>query len=122
MNKSFSYLDPQVERELDIDFLDAHEEQIYHSLGGCEIPGFFLVPKTVIRAIENWCGNCTDPYNGPDHFNNPRAMFTALNLIYKLLDELQRAPMVMDLTWMGELHEVRIPKISEFTTKGEEEK
>ncbi len=114
MNREFPYLDPQVEREINTDFWDTHENQSYHSLGGCEERGRLLVPKTVVRAIMNWCGNCTDPNNGPDHFNNPRAMFTALNLIYKLLEETQEATMVMDVTWAGELHEVRIPKSSGF--------
>ena len=112
-DQNYPFVHPHVEIELDVDFEDALDRQIYHSLWGCDQEGSYIFPKTAYRAIMNWCGNCTDPANGPDYFNNPRAMFAALNLIYKLLDELQYEDLVMDLRHGKLISEFRIAQIIE---------
>ena len=80
--------------ELEMSFSELHDTQMYHTMSGCVSTndGKVTIHEGIVRAIMNWCGNCTDPANGPDYYNNPRAMFTALNLIYKLLEEHGEGP------------------------------
>ena len=105
------WISPYLRNELEGVFEELHNSQLYQSLSGCHVDGHFLVPETVIRAIMSWCGNCIDPGNGPDFFNNPRTMFTALNLIYKLLGELQEGPQEYTLKGSDGFEEFVLPMI-----------
>jgi len=53
-----------------------------------------LVDEKIIRAISSWAGDCTEPNSGI--YNNPEAMFNALNLIYKLIDECEESPVTIE--------------------------
>src|SRR4030042_1131913 len=44
-----------------------------------------IVDEKIIRAIMSWAGDCTEPNSGI--YKDPDAMFNALDLIYKLIDE-----------------------------------
>lgn len=99
---------------------DKIEHNLYFTLRGCEQDGYYKVPKVVINSIMNWAGSCTNPTDGEDYYKNPRTMFVALDLIYTMLDNLQRHGLHSS-KWAPDGHrEWYIPKISEFTTKDED--
>lgn len=70
-------------------FEETLEDNLYFTERGCEEMGRIRVPKTTFNFIKNISGECTDANSGPDYYNNPRAMFVALDLIYKSLDTIQ---------------------------------
>ncbi|MCJ7634108.1 hypothetical protein MUP77_17190 [Candidatus Bathyarchaeota archaeon] len=62
---------------------EALEYNMYFTLRGCEASGHRKIPETLFRFIGNIAGLCTDKYESEDYYKNPRAMFVALDLIYK---------------------------------------
>ena len=56
--------------------------------------GAIIVDKKIIRAIMSWAGDCTEPNSGI--YKHPDAMFNALNLIYKLIDECEEGPVTVE--------------------------
>ena len=99
---------------LDEDFQDKLENNMYWTLRGCEVDGFYVIPKTALRAIMNWAGTSTDPHESEDYYKNPRAMFVALDMIYTLLEELFEGPQHYS-KWYGEFHpEWELHSTSEF--------
>ena len=98
-----------------------HDEHPNHTLGGCISSSDKMVPihEGVIRAIQNWCGNCTDPGNGPDMFYNKRSMWKALNMIYTLLEELQEGPQRYEANWGGETWVIDLPQIKSIKNGGD---
>ena len=87
-----------------------------HTLGGCFFSDdkFQIVPKGVLMAIANWCANCLEPIDGPDHFYNRRSMWKALNMIYLLLDELEQGPQTYRYSWGTEKGIISIPQIRDY--------
>jgi len=67
---------------------EAIEDNIYFGLNGCDAPGVAKLPETFFRFIGDIAGMCTDKSETPDYYNNPRAMFVALDLIYKACQEV----------------------------------
>ena len=67
-------------------FEETLEDNLYFTLRGCREAGIIKIPKTTFKNIS---GECTESNSGPDYYNNPRAMFVALDLIYKALDTIQ---------------------------------
>ena len=53
-----------------------------------------LVDEKIIRAIKNWAADCGEPCCSGS-YNNPEAMFNALDMIYKLLDEAEKGPLTI---------------------------
>jgi hypothetical protein len=96
-----------------VSFKHTYEGNLYWTLRGCETKGTVTVPKTAINAIMNWAGACTDPDEGPDYYNNPRAMYVALDLIYRLLDTLHHAELNIETYEQGLMHKYHIPQIKE---------
>jgi len=66
------------------------EDNIYFTLEGCYEEGEIAIPKTFFNAVWAWAGECTDPNSGGNYYGNPFAMFTALNLIYRLLEYIRQ--------------------------------
>lgn len=56
--------------------------------------GMLLVDEKIIRAIKNWAADCGEPAC-VGSYNNQEAMFNALDMIYKLLDEAERGPVTI---------------------------
>lgn len=55
---------------------------------GCEEEGFIAIPKTLFNFMLNVSAYCTDSEaNEEGFYNNKKAMFEALDLFYKALDE-----------------------------------
>jgi len=72
------------------DFLEALDENMYFNMKGCEnLKGSISVPKEWYFQILNWAGACTDSGESEDYYKNPRAMYVALDLIYRLLDSIE---------------------------------
>ena len=70
-----------------------------------------VIDEKVIMAIQNWAADCTEP-NMPN-YKDLDSMFNALDLIYKLLEELREKPLTIknkDLHQFGpedvELHQI----------------
>jgi len=91
-----------------------HENDRHHTLGGCFSDGDkrVMIHEGALRAIQNWCGNCTDPANGIDYYYDKRAMWAALNMIYQLIEEITDSPQCYEVKWAGEIQEIHIPKIT----------
>jgi len=53
-----------------------------------------LVDEKVIVAIQNWAADCTEPTM--PNYKDTESMFNALDLIYKLLEELQKGPLTIE--------------------------
>ena len=68
------------------DFQEALEDNIYFNMRGCSVEGSIKIPREWFYQILNWSGECTEPNAGEDYYKNPRAMYVALDLIYRLLD------------------------------------
>lgn len=102
-----------LEEESKYTIQDWHENDHTHSLGGCfsSRDKSVLVHEGILRAIQNWCGNCIDPANGPDYYYDRRAMWKALNMIYQLLEELRDNPQNYEFEWADHLWEQYIPMI-----------
>jgi len=62
----------------------------FWTLWGCDSKKKVVVDETIIMAIKAWAGDSTEPNSGL--YKNPEAMFSALDLIYCLLDEAQEGP------------------------------
>jgi hypothetical protein len=58
----------------------------YWTIEGCEAEGTITIPKTFFNFMQNISGYCTDKTEF--YFNNPEAMFEALNLIWKGLNDI----------------------------------
>ncbi len=69
-------------------FEETLEDNLYFTVRGCRENGSIKMPRTTFNFIKNISGECTESNSGPDHYNNPRAMFVALDLIYKALDTI----------------------------------
>ena len=69
-------------------FVEAHAESPFWTLRGCEMPGYAIVSETILTFIQNISGTVTDPND--KFYNQPKAMFDALNLIYKILEDAKR--------------------------------
>ena len=103
---------PYVPDYLDCDFEETLAHQPYFSYNYTDT-GYYHIHSSIIDTIQAWAGLCTDPNEGIHSFNNQTAMFAALDLIYKLLDEAQRGMLEVQEHKWGELHEFYIPKITE---------
>jgi len=79
-----------VNKQKEKSFEEKLDENIYFTLRGCKENGTVKVPKTIFNFVRNIAGECTDSHSGPDFYKNPRAMFVALDLIYSVLDEIER--------------------------------
>jgi len=55
----------------------------------------FVVDEKVLMAIQSWAGDCTEPNSG--QYNDPESMFSALDLIYKLIYELREKPLTIKI-------------------------
>ena len=53
-----------------------------------------LVDEKILRAIKNWAADCGEPCCAGT-YNNQEAMFNALDMIYKLLDEAEKGPLTI---------------------------
>jgi len=97
-----------------------HEQSHRHTLGGCFAPGDkqVFVHAGILRAIQNWCGNCIDPANGPDYYYDQRAMWEALNMIYQLIEETRDAPQRYEVKWADQIWEIPIPQIKSINPNG----
>jgi len=71
-------------------FEEALEENIYFTTEGIEEANTLItLPKSFVSIVKAWSAICTEPNEGEDYYRNPRAMFVALDLIYRLLDCLE---------------------------------
>lgn len=73
---------------LDESFKEALQKSKYWTLRGCEMQGFSLVDRTILLFIQNIAGTATDPDD--EYFKNPEAMFEALDLIWKILEDARK--------------------------------
>lgn len=62
----------------------------FWTLWGCDRKKKVVVDETIITAIKAWAGDATEPNSGL--YKNPEAMFSALDLIYSIIDEAQEGP------------------------------
>ena len=69
-------------------FRELEQDNLYFTNRGCDVKGSVKIPLTWINRIMNWSGACTDPLEREDFYKNPRAMFVALDLIYRMLDSV----------------------------------
>ena len=53
-----------------------------------------IVDEKIIRTISSWAGDCTEPNSGI--YNDPEAMFNALNLIYKIIEECEAGSVTVE--------------------------
>jgi len=53
-----------------------------------------LVDEKIIRVIKNWAADSTEP--NMSCYKDPEAMFNALDLIYKLLDEAEQGSLTIE--------------------------
>jgi hypothetical protein len=83
--------EPVTEPEDEPDFQQSLKDNLYFTIRGTEEKGSIRLDKTLFNFIYDIAGTCTDPNETPDYYNNPRAMFVALDLIYKALDETERS-------------------------------
>ncbi len=72
-------------------FEESLKENIYFTTRGCEERGSIKIDKTLFNFIYNISGMCTDKGETEDYFKNPRAMFVALDLIYKAFNEVEQS-------------------------------
>jgi len=53
-----------------------------------------LVDEKILRAIKNWAADCGEPCCAGT-YNNQEAMFNALDLIYKLIEEAEKGSLTI---------------------------
>ena len=72
------------------------------SISGCKIPGRVAIDETALNAIRNWAGDSTEPSQVRDKDDQYEKMWNALDMIYKLLDDLQEGD--LELPYEDFLH------------------
>ena len=91
--------EPVTEPEDEPTFEDSLAESKLFTLRGCEEKGEITIPKTLFNFIYNVSAYCTDSEaNDKKIFDNKEAMFEALDLIYKVLDE-QLHSRISNIEW-----------------------
>ena len=93
------------------------------NLRGCKyFNGMMLVDEKIIRASKNWAADPGEP--SMSCYNDTEAMFNALDMIYKLLDEAEEGPLTItnkDVRGEGqeivELKQITTIKSDSFRTK-----
>ena len=78
--------EPVTEPEDELDFQETLEKSEFWQIDDWEKDETVTIPKNIVRFIWNISGSCTDP-SDKGMFKNRRAMFEALDLTYKALDE-----------------------------------
>jgi len=86
--------------------------------------GYYKVHASILDTIRSWAAVCTEPNEGIHYFNNPSAMFAALDMIYKLIDEAQDGFIDFENEVRGETRQYivqPIENLSSLTTITKEE-
>jgi len=71
------------------EFKEALDRNLYFTDEGTHVDGVVVIPQSFFNMVETWSAMCTDPSEGEDYYKNPRAMFVALDLIYRLLNSVE---------------------------------
>ena len=83
--------EPVTEPEDEPNFQETLAKSKRFTMRGCTEEGKFRISKNLANFIYNISGYCTDP-SEKTLYNKPKAMFEALDLIYKAFDEIQCNP------------------------------
>ena len=82
------------------EFEETLEDNLYFTDEGIEDDGCWVtIPKKYISMVKTWSALCIDPNEGEDYYKNPRAMFMALLLIYRLTDSIEISPCYSCAHW-----------------------
>ena len=100
---------PYTENFIDYDFENTLMYQPYFSYSW--IRGTSEVHNSILNTISNWAGECTDPSSGMHYYNNPAAMFSALDMIYKLIQECEKGRLSFNEEIHGEHRGYDVPQI-----------
>ena len=106
---------PYVPDFTDLNFEETLLYQPYFSYNWTNL-GHYKVHTSILDTIKAWAAICTEPNEGIHFFNNPSAMFAALDLIYKIIDEAQDGYVEFTDDVRGEHREYIVPKIQEVRT------
>lgn len=105
---------PYVPDFTDLGFENTLQYQPYFSFiweKGCS-----KVHNSILRTIKGWAGMCTEPNEGIHYFNNQTAMFSALDMIYKLIDEAEDGFVEFDEDIRGDYRKYVVPRIEKHNS------